>query len=254
MVGLDDLDDQPHDARGRVVLAALLHLLQGERAHEIFIDPPEGVAVDVERGQRLDEFAQDVVADRAVVLGQRVGEVRIVALDVVHGAVQRPAEVRAFRQFEKMRETSLGRQVDDAARLEGVRRRRAEAASRSRLKRLLRLREPPVCIAQEEKPEHGPGIFRGLQPRVRAQLIGDGPKPPLDVPVFRCHPALRIQLSTVDSGKDAKSSGELRRGEGEAARAINSPVSEQKSPCSREQKPLFGRKISLIRIRRKCFT
>jgi hypothetical protein len=93
MVGLDDLDDQPHDAGGRIELAALLHFLHGERAHEVFIDAPQGVAVDIERRQRLDEFAQDVVADRAVVLGQRVGEVRVVALDVVHGAVQRAAEV-----------------------------------------------------------------------------------------------------------------------------------------------------------------
>ena len=78
VIGLDDLDDQPHDAGGRVKLAALLHLLHGERAHEILIDPPEGVAVDFERGQRLDQLAQDVVADRAVVLRQGVGEVGIV--------------------------------------------------------------------------------------------------------------------------------------------------------------------------------
>jgi len=63
----------PHDAGGRVIFAALLHLLHGEFAHEIFIDPAEGVAVDVERREGLDEFAQDVVADRSVVLRQRVG-------------------------------------------------------------------------------------------------------------------------------------------------------------------------------------
>ncbi len=123
VIGLDDLDDETHDARGRVVLAALLHLLLGERAHEIFIDPPKGVAVDVERGQRLDEFAQNVVADCAVVLRQRVGEVRVVALDVVHRRVEGATEVRPFRQSEKVGEAGFRGQIDDPARLEGVRRR-----------------------------------------------------------------------------------------------------------------------------------
>ena len=35
-------------ARGRVELAALLHLLHGEFAHQILVDPPEGVAFDVD--------------------------------------------------------------------------------------------------------------------------------------------------------------------------------------------------------------
>ena len=49
VIGLDDLDDEPDDGGGRVELAALLHLLHGELAHEIFIDAAEGVAVDVQR-------------------------------------------------------------------------------------------------------------------------------------------------------------------------------------------------------------
>ena len=107
MIGLDDLDDEPHDAGGRVKLAALLHLLHGEGAHEILIDLPEGVAVDFERGQRLDQFAQNVVADRAVIFGQGVGEVGIVLFDVVHRLIEGAAKVRPFRQGEEMREAGF---------------------------------------------------------------------------------------------------------------------------------------------------
>ena len=191
VIGLDDLDDELHDAGRRVILAALLHLLHREITHEIFVDAAEGVAVDGQGGERLDEFAQNVVADRAVVLRQRVGEVGVVALDVVHRGVQRPPEVRPLRQLQEMGEARLRREINYAARLERVGRRCPEPAPRPRLKLLLGLGEPPVGIAEEQKPEHGPGIFRRLQPRIGAQLVGDGPQPPLDVPVLRSHPVLQ---------------------------------------------------------------
>jgi len=68
VIGLDDLHDEPHDAGRRIELAALLHFLHREAAHEILVNTAKGVPGDVERRERLDELAQDVVADRAIVL------------------------------------------------------------------------------------------------------------------------------------------------------------------------------------------
>ena len=71
------------------------------------------------------------------------------ALDVVQRAFEGAAEVRAFWQGEETREAGVGREIDDAARLEGVRGRRAEAAAGTRLQLLLGLREAPIGIAKK---------------------------------------------------------------------------------------------------------
>src|SRR5208337_1571684 len=115
----------------------------------------------------------------------------------------------SFRKLQQMRKAGFRRQVDYAARLKGVRRRRAEPAGRARLKLLLRLRKPPVGVAQEQQAEDRPRILRRLQPRIRPQLVRDAPKPPLNVAVARSHPALRrIQSRVVDSPGQRKSRSE----------------------------------------------
>jgi hypothetical protein len=67
-----------------------------------------------------------------------------VLFNVFHCLVECPAEVRAVRQGEKMREARLRGEVNDAPCLEGVRPRCAHPAARARLELLFRLNKAPV--------------------------------------------------------------------------------------------------------------
>jgi hypothetical protein len=106
--GLEHLDDQGDDALGRVILAALLALSQGELPQEIFIDVAEDVlalqierltvvflAVEVGIREVGDQVGQFVAVDL------RAGEVfvehilelfLVLALDGLHGIVDQPAD------------------------------------------------------------------------------------------------------------------------------------------------------------------
>ena len=88
MIGLDDLDDELHDGGGREELAALLHVVRGELAHEVFEDEPVGVALDLQRREEAQQFLQHGVRQPGVALRQHAGEVGVGLGDALHGGVQ----------------------------------------------------------------------------------------------------------------------------------------------------------------------
>ena len=175
VVWLDDLDDQLYDAGGGVELATLLHLVDGEVAHEVLVDLPESVPLDVERLQQLHQLTKNPVGDRGVGSGEHVLEVRIGVFDGPHGIVQCLAEVVALGQRHQSREAGLGRQVHDAPGLV-VGRFRRQAALGLRGKFLVDGGEPSLGVTQEQEAEDGSAVLGGPQSGVRPEAVSSFPE------------------------------------------------------------------------------
>ena len=100
--GLQHLDQEADDAGGREELAALLPLAHGEGAEEVFIDLPEGVALQIggDGGEGLQQVAQQAgiedlmrgakAADPAVRLHVRAD--RVAAHRFVKGVIDASAK------------------------------------------------------------------------------------------------------------------------------------------------------------------
>ena len=103
LVGLEHLDQQPHDAARREELAAELALGLGELAEEVLVDAAErvaglgAVALEADVGDQVDQPLQLLRRDAAagVVARQLALEVRVVALDGEDGVVDQRGDVGA---------------------------------------------------------------------------------------------------------------------------------------------------------------
>lgn len=119
--GLQHLDEEADDAGGREELAALLPLTHGEGAEEVFIDLPEGVALQIsgDGGEGFEQVAEQEGIEDLIALRQHAGHVRIVPLDGLHGLIHRLADVRALRKLEQLRKASPGSEKQHALRMVG---------------------------------------------------------------------------------------------------------------------------------------
>ena len=114
--GFDDLDDQLDDGGGGEELAAFLPFGHGELAEEVFVDPAEGVAFDIDGDvvEGAEEADEGGVVDAAVVLREGAAQVFVVFLDGAHGVVDRLAEVGGFGEVQEGVVAGGIAQVEDA--------------------------------------------------------------------------------------------------------------------------------------------
>jgi hypothetical protein len=112
--GLQDLDDQPHDAGGRVEHAALLALLHGEVAEEVLVHLAKGIALQVQRGQQAQQFHQRGVGQQVVAARQHALQLGVVLLHQRHRRGDGLAQVGAFGQRQQVREPGLIGQIQHA--------------------------------------------------------------------------------------------------------------------------------------------
>jgi hypothetical protein len=73
-----------------------------DHAHGLIAEGTKGVTANLNGGEKLDKFPQDIVADCAVVFRQSVRKVGIVLLDILHRLIEGAAEVRTFGQGKEI--------------------------------------------------------------------------------------------------------------------------------------------------------
>jgi hypothetical protein len=166
---------------GGVELAALLAFGTGELAEEVFVDAAEGVEVHAGRdlGDLLEQLLEQRAGEKVVGLGQHAGELRVVLLDRAHGRVDPGADVGGLGQRQQMVIARFGSEIEHALGVIG--RGLVYAATTARRGAcLLQLgalrRKADIGEAEKDQPEDGAGIFLGLQPGIRAKLIGGVPE------------------------------------------------------------------------------
>ena len=205
MVRLDDLDDQLHDGFGRVEDPALLPLLHGEVAEEVFVDLAEGVAGQVDGGEKAQQLDQHVVAKVGVGLRQSAGEVGVVLLDGLHRFVDGLADVVALSEALQVAEPRLRPQEDDPF---GVVVGLADLAAVARADgadALLSLCESLLSVSEKNQTQDRRGELARLEARIRPELVCSRPQPFLNITADHTAPSgnfafpMACRLSRVEA-------------------------------------------------------
>ena len=175
VVRLDDLDDQLHDALGRVEHPTLLALPHRKLAEEVLVDLAEGVAGQIDGCQEAYQLHKDIIAEVSVGLRQSTREVWVILLDGLHGLVDGLPDIVSFSEGLKMTEASLRAEEDDTLGLvvglgdleTGARANRAYPG--------FNFGEALLGIAEEDQAEHRRGELGRLQARIGPELVCCGP-------------------------------------------------------------------------------
>ena len=178
MVGLDDLDERPHDAGGRVELARVLALRLRELGEAVLVGAPQDVArVALLRhlyvGEEVHDFAQAALVQLLAgeVLGEDVLELVVLRLDLAHGLVDDLAHLGGVRGGGDGLPAGALRHEEDVLRrvLVAI---LLEALSLVD-KLLVALVELVGDVLEEDEPEHDVLVLGGID--VAAQLVGGAP-------------------------------------------------------------------------------
>jgi hypothetical protein len=182
VIRLDHVDDGLHQRRRREELTVILRALHGELHQEILVDAAENVASGGAKGFAIEDPHQVFQYrgfERAVLLRELAGQRLKLALDGVHGAHQRAAEILILRQAHQLVVARFLGQHQGAALQEVGLIERALGHFPSRL--VLRdLSASGVVavggMAEEDDAEYRHAIFRGGLVRVGAQVVRRLPK------------------------------------------------------------------------------
>ena len=186
VIGLQDFDQQAHDAGWRVELAALLPFRPGEFAEEVFVDASEGVVVDGggDFGDALEEFFQERAGEDFVCLGQYPAKLRIVLFNVAHRFIDRLAGIASLGQMQEPVEAGVGSEIEHPFGM--VSRRIVQAGATARggcglFQRRSLFSESSVGEAQEDEPEDRGRVLRRSQTAIGTKLVRGGPQA-----IFQC--------------------------------------------------------------------
>ena len=168
-------------------------------------------------------------------------------LDRVHREVDVRAEVFALGKLDEPGEPGDLGHEQHAAGAEVV---GADGPPLGRLRLELgpQLVEAVLGEGEEDEPEHRPAVLRGREARVRAELVGRGPEPALELwKISRGHERRLVGSSSIASTPTVSSGATLRPGRSRKKRMVSKIASSVERAA-----PQIARNVVTLGAQRRC--